>query len=238
MDNDQPIRDAATLVILDRSGHEPRVLLGRRRPDQVFLPNVFVFPGGRVDDEDALAPSIDELSTDEAALLSLPRDGHAPYSGAFVRSLALAAVRETFEETGLAAGVRVTQAIKDGAPQSWCGFMATGVVPRLEPLNFFLRAITPPRRPRRYDTRFFLVDASEIAFRGQATDDELSEVDWFVFPALQALDVPRMTRIVIKELERLVVDGLKPAAERRVPLYSEQNGVMNRAELSLAAARS
>ncbi len=147
MENDQPIRDAATLVILDRTGHEPRVLLGRRRPDQVFLPNVFVFPGGRVDDEDALAPSIDELPADEAALLSLPRDGHAPYSSAFVRSLALAAVRETFEETGLAAGVRVTQAINDGAPQSWCGFMATGVMPRLKPLNFFLRAITPPQSP-------------------------------------------------------------------------------------------
>lgn len=238
MDNAQPIRDAATLVIVDRSGPEPRVLLGRRRADLVFLPNVFVFPGGRVDDADALAPSADAVPADEAALLSIPRDGHAPYSDAFVRGLALAAVRETFEETGLAAGVRVTRGVSDDAPENWLEFLATGVVPRLAPLNFFLRAITPKERPRRYDTRFFLIDATEIAYRGQATDDELSEVDWFGFRALETLDVPRMTRIVIKELHRLVVDGVNPAADRRVPLFSEQNGVMKRAELSLAAARS
>ncbi len=47
-------RDAATLILIDRSGREPKVLLGRRRLDLVFMPGKFVFPGGRVDPRDRL----------------------------------------------------------------------------------------------------------------------------------------------------------------------------------------
>ena len=45
-------RDAATLIIIDSSSGEPRVLLGRRRLDMVFMPGRYVFPGGRVDPAD------------------------------------------------------------------------------------------------------------------------------------------------------------------------------------------
>src|SRR5204863_1967999 len=45
-------RDAATLIIVDNSSGEPRVLLGRRRLDMVFMPGRYVFPGGRVDPAD------------------------------------------------------------------------------------------------------------------------------------------------------------------------------------------
>lgn len=237
---DQPIRDAATLVIVDRSGSEPRVLMGRRRPDQVFLPNVFVFPGGRVDHADAAAPSADDLPGAEAALLAIPRDGHQPYAPAFVRSLALAAVRETFEETGLAVGMRANAADASAgvASDGWTQFLATGVVPRLSALKFFLRAITPRARPRRYDTRFFLVDADAIAWRGQPIDEELSEIAWFSLRAMQALELPRVTHVVVKELEHILAHGLAPVSERRVPFLFEHDGVRHRAELSLAPARS
>lgn len=240
---DPPIRDAATLVIVDRSGAGPRVLMGRRRATQVFLPNVFVFPGGRVDDDDAGAPSADDVPEAEAALLSIPRAGHAPYSAGFVRSLPLAALRETFEETGLAVGIvgglaAGTAPAAAKAPEPWRPFLATGVMPKLSSPQFFLRAITPTKRLRRYDTRFFLVDAADIAHQGTPMDDELSELDWFDFRSLAALDVPSITRVVIQELQSLVKDGLKPAADRRVPFHFEHNDVMHRAELSLPAARS
>ncbi|MFJ5487262.1 hypothetical protein ACIKTA_06345 [Hansschlegelia beijingensis] len=48
----QPIRDAATLILLDRSASEPKVLMGRRHHAVRFMPGKYVFPGGRVEPED------------------------------------------------------------------------------------------------------------------------------------------------------------------------------------------
>lgn len=238
-----PIRDAASLILLDRSGESPRVLMGRRHADQVFLPNVFVFPGGRVDDDDGLAPSADELSDGEAALLALPRSGHAPYSPHDVRAFALAAIRETFEETGFAVGDKTSGLQVDGEPaggsKGWRAYHATGVMPRLSRLQFFLRAVTPPARPRRYDTRFFLADATDIAHKGTVIDDELSEIGWFDFGSLERLDVPTMTRRVIVELGKVAhAGGLPPPSSRAVPFYETRNDTMARVELSLPPARS
>ena len=54
-------RDAATLVIVDTTSGEPRLLMGKRRATQVFMPNKVVFPGGRVDDDDRAVESADEI---------------------------------------------------------------------------------------------------------------------------------------------------------------------------------
>jgi 8-oxo-dGTP pyrophosphatase MutT (NUDIX family) len=230
-----PIQDAATLVIVDDTKGVPRVLMGRRRATQVFLPNVFVFPGGRAEADDALAPAADELSADEAALVA-HQPGGVPFSAAAVRGLALAAVRETFEETGIIVGAAALSAAGTPVPQSWAALLAHGYEPKLSGLQFFLRAITPSARPRRYDTRFFIVNARDIAFRGPVTDEELSEIGWYCLSELGELQVPRITRVAIGELERLTEQGLAPASTRRVPFYYEQNNVMCRAELSLASS--
>lgn len=236
-DRGPPIRDAATLVVVDRSTPTPRILMGRRRPDQVFLPNKFVFPGGRVDADDARAPSVDEPDAAEAQLLALPRAGHEPYPHDHVRALALAAIRELYEETGLVAGVRSTEISDVAVPTGWTAFLRQGVLPRLRGLHYILRAITPTARPRRYDTRFFLMEADEIVVRTAVTDDELSEIGWYSVDALDDLDVPSITRMVIRELRPLLACRLAPARDRRVPFYFEQDNVLQRAELSLAEAR-
>lgn len=230
-----PIRDAATLIIVDDSSVAPRVLLGRRRADLVFLPNVFVFPGGRVDADDAAAPSADDLEDGEASLLAANLNA-APSSAAFVRALALAAVRETYEETGIVVGAAGPAPAV--VPEAWTPFLRHSCLPALAQLRYILRAITPPGRPRRYDTRFFMVNATAIATRAAALDDELSEIGWFTVAELRALDVPRMTRIAIDELVRVFTEGLAPPPERSVPFYFEHNAVMHRAELSLSATRS
>lgn len=235
-----PIRDAATLVIVDRQGGEPRILLGRRRPDQVFLPNVFVFPGGRADDDDKVAPSADELAEAETALLQIPAGpGTEAHSPAHARGLALAAIRETYEETGLLAGVQsLPVPSREDLSPAWAAFAKHGVLPQLSRLQYFLRAITPRARPRRYDTRFFLVDASAIAAKVAPADDELSEVGWFSLAETEGLEVPRMTKAAIREIGAIFNVGLNPPNIRRVPFYFEQEGVMQRAELSLGEHRS
>src|SRR5262245_62070767 len=87
-------RDAATLIIVDDTSGEPRVLLGRRRPDMVFMPGRYVFPGGRVDRTDRQMEFSSDLKQDELRKLLVGMKGTP--SEARARALGLAAVRETF----------------------------------------------------------------------------------------------------------------------------------------------
>ncbi|MGQ0671354.1 MAG: NUDIX hydrolase [Hyphomicrobium sp.] len=226
-------QDAATLVLVDQSTGTPRVLMGRRRADQVFLPNKYVFPGGRVDRGDRTVPSLDELRPLEAAKLMLAVPGE-PAAGR-PRAMALAAVRETFEETGFLVG---TPRASEGAtpPGSWTAFLRYGVVPRLAPLTFFARAITPPGRPRRYDTRFFCADATAIAQRVDATDGELSSLDWFTLADMQGLDLPGITRVVVEDLAERLAHGLPGPSDLPVPFYFNRGSTFERMLLFPAAA--
>jgi 8-oxo-dGTP pyrophosphatase MutT (NUDIX family) len=218
-------RDAATLVIIDQSTGEPRILMGRRRPDQVFLPNKYVFPGGAVERADRFAPCADALRPSESAKLVIAMRGLPSLSRA--RALALAAARETFEEAGLLIGERRALP-RTEASGAWERFLAQGVVPRIGAMTYFARAITPPGRPRRYDTRFFCIEASAIAHRVETLDGELSELDWFTFDDMRALDLPGITRVVVEDLWDRLKSGLPGPDDAPVPFYFQRNGVAER----------
>src|SRR5437763_14349362 len=100
-------KDAATLILIDRTGATPKVLLGKRHHGHKFMPGKFVFPGGGLEAGDkhmTFARSLDPQA--EARLLQRVKRPSAAYA----RALALAAIRETAEETGLLLGVRRTDA--------------------------------------------------------------------------------------------------------------------------------
>lgn len=225
-------KDAATVILVDETGSAPRILMGRRRADLVFLPGMFVFPGGGVDARDAAVPSANELAPAELARLLQDMKGHP--SEARARALAMAAVREAFEEAGLVIGKPAHGSIPPLPPagnertDTWAGFFATGQVPNLAALSLFARAITPPGRPRRYDTRFFTASADAVSLNTNVIDDELSEIDWFLVDEARALDLPRITRAIIDDLdERLRL----PASERfaaPVPFYFFRAGTFCR----------
>lgn len=226
-------RDAATLIIVDSDSGEPRVLMGKRRETQVFMPGKYVFPGGRVDKEDRLAPSADELREGEVAKLLLDMKGSP--SAARARALGLAAIRETFEEAGLLIG-RQAGAELAKVSDGWRDFVAQGYLPSLAPLTFFARAVTPPGRPRRYDTRFFCVEAHHIAHRIDIRDGELSSLDWFTFEQIRALDLPSITRVVLEDLADRLRVGWSPATDVPVPFYNNRNGTFRRILLTASEA--
>lgn len=224
-------KDAATLVLVDRSQHEPRILMGRRQPTQVFLPDKYVFPGGRVDRGDRTMPSLTELAAADQDLLL--REMKGTPSIARTRALALAAIRETFEEAGLILGARPPagtskapgKAARPPAHESWQRFLATGYMPSLSGLTFLARAITPPARPRRYDTRFFLADASALAQTSANRDDELRDLGWFTLDEIRNLDLPNITRAIVEDLaERLAA----PDRNIPVPYYRFEHGSFRR----------
>jgi 8-oxo-dGTP pyrophosphatase MutT (NUDIX family) len=180
-------RDAASLVIVRGRGKATRVLLGRREPRHRFMPDVWVFPGGRVDRRDARAPASSELSPAVAAKLE------AKWSPVRARALAVAALRETFEETGLAFGELV-----DGA-----------LHPALDCVDYLARAITPALSPIRFHARFFLTDAARGTGR-LGGNGELQDLRWIPIPEAVELPIINVTRLVLEETARRAAGHRSP----------------------------
>lgn len=185
-------RNAATVVLLRHppvgaEGEGPEVYLMRRQQSMAFAGGMWVFPGGGVDPADA-DPAVvwagptpaewaERLGTDEA----------------LARSLVCAAVRETFEESGvLLAGPDADSVVADTTGDGWeadraalesraLGFhdflLRRGLVLRSDLLGAYSGWLTPIFEPRRYRTWFFVAVLPE----GQVTRDiscESSAVEW------------------------------------------------------------
>lgn len=218
-------QDAATLIIIDRSTAEPKVLLGRRHMRHKFMPGKFVFPGGRLDTADRVMPVAEPLHPAvERRLLAYLK----PPAEIFVRALALAAIRETFEETGLVIGARgpVAGEVPSGP---WTKFVQTGFYPDLSVLQFVARAETPPGFPHRFDARFFCAEASAISHRLADVihaDAELVELAWLPIADAQNLNLPIITGVVLEELKVRLRMGFKP--ELTVPYYCNRDNDFSR----------
>ena len=213
---DSEPRDAATMMLIDRSGPVPKVLLGRRHHGHKFMPGKFVFPGGRIEALDATMSAVSEIHPGMQAKLN---ERVANASPQFARALALTAIREVAEETGLLLGVKGST-----PPQTpgeiWSEFAKACVHPDLGHIHFIARAITPPRRPRRFDTRFFTADASAIAHTIEGVvgpDSELVELTWVPIEQAAHLDMPTITGIVLEELLARVEAGMGHSLP--VPFY-------------------
>jgi 8-oxo-dGTP pyrophosphatase MutT (NUDIX family) len=228
-------RDAATMLVIDRSGRTPKVLLGRRHHGHKFMPGKYVFPGGRVERADRRMNAATPLDKRvEARLMKEVRYPSAEKS----RGFPLAAIREVFEETGLVLGTKMDQPLfafprkrsKGESPSrppsdEWAKFAQSGVAPDLAVVHFIARAITPPGRPRRFDTRFFAVDADAIAARIEGfvgPDTELVELVWLPIAESLRLDMPGITMAVLEELEIRTAEGF--THDLAVPFYRMQRG--------------
>ena len=178
-----PPRDSATVVLLRDSPSGPEAYLLRRQQSMAFASGMYVFPGGSVDPRDA------EVRTGWAG--PPPAEWAARFGAPepLARALVCAAVRETFEESGvLLAGPDAGTVVADTSSDDWesdrralisrdlpfAEFLARrGLVLRADLLRAWAHWITPDVEPRRFDTRFF-VAALPV---GQVTRDLLEEAD-------------------------------------------------------------
>lgn len=209
------IRNAATVIALRDRTTEPKVLMGQRGAKAVFMPNKFVFPGGAVDMEDAdipLAAPIPDICRSR-----LLEDADSD----LVNAISAAAIRELWEETGLILGRAGSW---DNPPADWETFAATGHVPDASALTFVFRAITPPGRPRRFDARFFVVDADTAVATDlddfSAACDELSALQWIPLEEARSFDLPFITEVVLAEVQQRAKDPRPPAS---VPFFANNS---------------
>lgn len=214
-------RDAATLILIDRAGPAPSVLLGRRSRKHAFMPGKFVFPGGRTDPADARVPVAAALDPGVEAKLMTGR-----VTSARARAIAMSAIRETYEEAGLLIG-RKAPFVTGKA--DWQGFVEHGVSPTLDHLRYLARAVTPPGRVRRFDTRFLVAFREDVAVelpQGGPTQ-ELEELVWLPVAEAMNIEVATITRTVLAVLrDRLAADpALNPAGP--VPFYRMLNRRMS-----------
>ena len=222
-------KDAATLILVDRSTSVPKVLVGKRHDKVVFMPGKFVFPGGRVDKADNRVPVAAPISSElEANLMK----GSPKINTSRAKSLAIAAIREACEETGLCLG-RKAEGAAPKLDGNWKPFSDAGLLPDPSGLFLIARAITPPGRIKRFDTRFFTADASAITHRVEGVihpDAELVELVWVEIGSKPLADLHPMTRNVLGELERRLATGpLRHDAV--VPFYHYYGGRMQRDKL-------
>ena len=195
-------KNAATVMIIRRDGPKPRVLMGKRHGGHSFMPDRWVFPGGRIDRGDYHAPAANELRHDVGALF----DAYLPAGRG--RALALAAIRETWEEAGL---LLAQPGPVRPAAGSWRTFVAQGALADLEALDVIARAITPPSVGKRFDTWFLLADAERLMSLDRQPDcGELEEIAWVDFDEAQALPLPTVTRMMLKEAVARMDDPSRP----------------------------
>ncbi len=205
-------RDAASLILFDRSGGRLRVLMGRRSGGHVFMPGVYVFPGGRRDPRDHALPYAKDLA--EPVIADLCRASQRRLTAAGARALALAAIRELREETGLV----------------FSGAVGRDNQPDLSVLRFVARAITPPQRVRRYDTRFFACFSDEAGIDPcDATDsEELEDVGWLDIADNSGLNMAPITRMVLEDVTKFMIGDRRLQFDAPVRQYFERRGIFYR----------
>jgi 8-oxo-dGTP pyrophosphatase MutT (NUDIX family) len=121
-----------------------------------------------------------------------------------LRGLALAAIRETFEETGLIVGRPASKPATTTHPV-WRDYLSNGAEPPLEHMDFIARAITPAYRTRRFDTRFFMIHDQFIYNDPKQISDasgELHELHWLTLNEARQLDLVEQ-RIQLDPREQL-----------------------------------
>ncbi|WP_298427072.1 NUDIX hydrolase [Rhodoblastus sp.] len=221
--------DSAALILIEGLGRKnPKILLGKRHPSLKFMPGKFVFPGGRLEPGDRRMNIAGPLDVRVEARLLKGRKDDDP---TFARALALTAIRETFEETGLVVGVG-DYGGPEKPPAAWRDYAHQNCLPDLQGLHFIARAITPPFLPRRFDTRFFALDARAVIARidGVAhAEAELVELVWTPLDEADGLDMADVTRSVLGELRARLAAGMSPFLP--TPFYHFSRGNWRREDL-------
>jgi len=208
---------SSTLILLRKTNDEVQLLMGRRSMSHRFMPGKFVFPGGRVDRSDSMAPIASSICPKMLQQMQ-------PYLTAKrAQAAATAAIRETYEETGLKLAKPIHG--QNSCHKNFNAFVGNGLGLDLASLSLLARAITPPYHPKRFDTWFFTANADNLI--DDPTDlasGELEQLQWVSMAQAMELDIPMITRAVL-------IDLTEQPTSMKIPFYFSRRGKHIRASL-------
>jgi 8-oxo-dGTP pyrophosphatase MutT (NUDIX family) len=200
-------RKAATLILLREGDGGLEVLLGRRGAGARFMPGMYVFPGGRVQPSDA-RPFHGETQWREETLV----DG--------LRAAARAALRETFEETGVLLGREaILSAPRRALSEVETAYHAAGLAPAVDALLPVARAITPTASPMRFHVRFFVADG-RLAGGEMRSGEELENVAWHCVEHALPAPISGVTSFMLRH----AIAVHRGTARSGMPLYWHRKG--------------
>lgn len=193
-------RDAASLMLLRETSGTIEVLMGQRHTKSPFMPDIYVFPGGKIEPDDwSVAPS---RALDPAVSIALRAT--AKCSQAKAVALANAAIRETWEEVGLMLAEDAEPEASDGP---WGEFTGKGLKPDHGALRMIGRAITPTNSPYRFHARFLAAHGSHT--RGELADShELADLGWHSLEEAIKLPIIDVTECMLVRVRDLSAQGL------------------------------
>ncbi len=190
------IRNAASVILVRTDFNPPKVLMGKRGKKAVFMPEKYVFPGGAVEPNDLQGCFIPTSRIRNYHKLAVKAEI------GLMQPLVNSALRELTEETGITIS-------KDNIQDFGMAFV--------------LRALTPTGMSRRFDTRFFIFRARENfdvrhfdTFKDAS--GELSDLAWFTLEEALDLDIPAITRKVIRFVKSI---NNHAAQLDSIPFYQE-----------------
>ncbi len=204
MNNPVIPRDAASIIVYRYLNGELEVLMGKRPSTASFMPGVYVFPGGAVEAFDADITVSTKLDAGVVERMSVGKDVN------YATAIANAAVRETFEETGLK--IALTGDPGSSEDPSWQFFKEQNLAPHLSALCFFGSAITPPDMSKRFHARFFLCDAGSVEglldspLKGNG---ELEDLQWVKVSTVQDYPMRSVTVFMLEQFSRYSYEQLQ-----------------------------
>lgn len=219
--NKPPVRprDAATLIVLRVKKSKTEVLMGKRHKNAKFMPNMYVFPGGKVEKSDKLAKPAAPLNKNITPNILKVRNYQA------AQTLAMTAIRETAEETGLllARKGNVGENLSHDQENGWNIMYKNKVAPSLDCLSYLGRAITPTFIRIRFHARFFVTNEKD-SIGNIHPSSELDEVIWIPLYEASQLPTADVTLFMLNELKNFSDTNklLNPKVIK--PMFTWRNG--------------
>ncbi len=205
--------------------------MGRRHTRHKFAPDVFVFPGGGVAPNDHLFSERIDIDCDCTSLLPLPLAQGTPET--LSRALLIAGLRETFEETGYLAHPLIGEEYSALSPEVTLLNALNGEAVKFDTIVYLARAITPPGRPKRFDTRFFIAPHSLFKERRGEGDGELIDLRWVSYNEALELPLHVMTRVILEDLNDYMQSGCALTQPKSCAYYTFRENKFEREVLVL-----
>jgi 8-oxo-dGTP pyrophosphatase MutT (NUDIX family) len=222
----QPIRPAATVILVREAPSSFEIFMLRRTSKAAFAGGMYVFPGGRVDGDDHLH-SLDQHRQGPSQAQKQQQQA----LGDEWRGYWIAGIRESFEEAGLLLAYREDGSLLEyRTPEEHARYQAyrsplhSGSVGlreiceaeklklAVDRIHFYNRFVTPLGRPRRFDTRFFVAETPE----GQVgRHDDFETVDSVWISPQQALAQHAEEAFGLMNVTRMQLEALAQHPTKR-----------------------